>query len=117
MNFQEKLIENTAEIRARATALASTALTTARSTAAAAAQRVGVLKGSLATLQVAGRELNKVARRHVTRFVKENSTLAMAAGKDMSALARSTYSQLSQPKATVGRKPRKTARKRSAKSA
>ena len=37
---------------------------------------------------MAGRELNKVARRHAARFVKENSTIAVDAGKDVSALAR-----------------------------
>ncbi len=52
------------------------------------------LKGSFATLTVAGRELNKVARRHAARFVKENSTIAVDAGKDVSALARTTYATL-----------------------
>ena len=51
-------------------------------------------QGSFATLTVAGRELNKVARRHAARFVKENSAIAVDAGKDVSALARTTYATL-----------------------
>jgi hypothetical protein len=97
MNFQEKMFETTAELRARA------------------AKRVQSLKGSLAALTVAGRELNKVARRHAVRFVKENSSLAADAGKDVSALARSTYATLAKRSPTK-RATRKTpaARKRTA---
>lgn len=100
MNFQEKMFETTADLRARA------------------AKRVEVLKGSLAALTDAGRELNKVARRHATRFVKENSTLAVSAGKDVSALARSTFATLSK-RAAAPQKARKTAnaRKRTARKA
>ncbi|MEJ0084486.1 MAG: hypothetical protein WDO72_02280 [Pseudomonadota bacterium] len=94
MNFQEKVLEATAELRSRA------------------AKRVEGLKGSLATLSVASREFNKVARRHVARFVKENSTIAVAAGKDVSALARTTFATLAKrPAAKTTRKP--PARKRS----
>ena len=95
MNFQEKMLETTAALRVRA------------------AKRVDVLKGSLAALTVAGRELNKVARRHAARFVKENSTLAVSAGKDVSALARTTFATLSKRPA-VPQKARKavSARKR-----
>lgn len=82
MNFQEKMFETTAGLRALA------------------AKRVQVLKGSLATLTVAGRELNKVARRHAVRFVKENSSIAVEAGRDVSALAQTTYTSLvKRPKA------------------
>ena len=76
MNFQEKLLESTADLRARAAALANVAVATARARAQVAAKRVDVLKGSFAALTVAGREFNKVARRHAARFVKENSTIA-----------------------------------------
>jgi len=96
MNFQEKMLENTADFRARAAALANVAVTTARTRAEGAAKRVDALKGSFAALTVAGRELSKVARRHAARFVKENSTLAVSAGKDVSALARNTYATLTQ---------------------
>ena len=92
MNLQEKLFETTAALRARATQIA--------------ARRSVVIKDSLAALTVAGRELNKVARRHAARFVKENSTIAVNAGKDVSALARSTYATLSKRAA-----PQKAARK------
>ena len=77
MNFQEKMFETTADLRARAAALANVAVTTARARAQVAAKRVDALKGSFAALTVAGRELNKVARRHAVRFVKENSTIAV----------------------------------------
>ena len=111
MNFQEKVLEATADLRSRAALLADEALKTARTRAGIAAKRVEVLKGSLATLTVASREFNKVARRHAVRFVKENSTLAVAAGKDVSALARSTFATLA--KRPASQKVRKTsARKR-----
>jgi hypothetical protein len=96
MNFQEKVLETTTDLRARAAAIAEVAVTTARARAKVAAKRVGVLKGSFAVLTIAGRELNKVARRHAVRFVKENSSIAANAGKDVTALARSTYVTLTQ---------------------
>jgi hypothetical protein len=78
------------------------------------AKRVDALKGSLATLTVASRELNKVARRHAARFVTENSTIAAAAGKEVSALARTTYASMS--KRTPAKTVRKTALRKRAKS-
>jgi len=119
MNFQEKMLETTADLRARAAAMANVAVTTARSRAAVAAKRVGVLKGSFAALTVAGREFNKVARRHAARFVKENSTLAASAGKDVSALARTTFATLTQraaakPKARKAPAARKRATRKAA---
>ena len=89
MNFQEKVFESTADFRARA------------------AKRVETLKGSLAALKIAGNELTKVARRHASRFMKENSAIAVEAGKEVGALARATYGQLaSKPAAPAARKPR-----------
>ena len=119
MNFQEKMLETTADLRARAAALANVAVTTARTRAQVAAKRVEVLKGSFAALTVAGREFNKVARRHAARFVKENSAIALNAGKDVSALARSTYATLSKRAAAAPRKARKApaVRKRAARKA
>ena len=115
MNFQDKVFESTADFRARAASLTQAAFATARTRANQAAGRVAKLKPALAALQVAGREFNKVARRHVSRLVKQNSTIARDAGKDVSALARSTYLQLSKREAAPARKPRKTAaRKRAA---
>jgi hypothetical protein len=115
MNFQEKMFESTAELRERAATLGAEAITRARVRAKVAAKRVESLKGSFAALTVAGRQLNKVARRHAVRFVKENASLAAAAGKEVSALARSTYATLAKP-APLKRAPRKTpaARKRTA---
>jgi hypothetical protein len=106
MNIQEKLFEASAELRARASALTSAALDVARARAGVATKRVEVLKGSLATLSNARRAFSKVAQRHATRFVKENSQLAVEAGKDVSALARTTYATLA-GRATTKAKSRK----------
>jgi hypothetical protein len=66
----------------------------------------------LEALTTVGREFNKVARRHAARFVKQNSIIASEAGKDVSALARSTFATLTKRHATPkGRKPA-AARKR-----
>jgi hypothetical protein len=106
MNFQEKVFEATADLRSRAATLADAALKTARTRGSVAAKRVEVLKSSLATLTVATRAFNKVARRHASRFVKENSLLAAAAGRDVSALARTTFATLAKrPAARKSRKP------------
>jgi hypothetical protein len=88
MKFQEKLRETTADLRARAVMFANTALPQARARIDA---RVGELKQSFETLSAAGRALNKVARTHTARFVKENSAIATKAGRDVSTLARTTY--------------------------
>lgn len=115
MNFQERLIEVSADLRARAAALTTAALDLARSSPVMTPQRIDALKASFGTLSVAGRELNKVTRRHASRFVKENSAIVVAAGKDVSALARSTYASLARAKApaTKARKSR-ASRKRAA---
>jgi hypothetical protein len=117
MNFQEKMLESTADLRARAAALANVAVTTARTRAKVAAKRVDVLKGSFAALTIAGREFNKVARRHAARFVKENSAIAVNAGKDVSALARTTYATLTQRAPATKARKAPAARKRVAKKA
>ncbi len=91
MNFQEKVFERTAELRALA------------------AKRFEGIKGSLALLKAAGADLNQVARRHVGRFVKENRSIALAAGKDLKAFARDTYANFRQQPVAPARKPRKTA--------
>ena len=104
MNLQEKMLETAAELRKRAVALTTVAVFSARERAARASKRVDLLKGSFATLGVAGRELNKVARRHAARFIKENSNIAVNAGKDVSALARTTIATLGQKSAPKTRK-------------
>src|SRR5262245_17502995 len=91
MNFQEKMLGVAAELQARSLALANTAVESARVRAQDAAKRAALLQGSIATLGVSGRALNKIVRRHATRFVQENTTIARAAGKDVSALARDAY--------------------------
>lgn len=118
MNFQDKVFETTADFRARAAALTRTAIGAARLQANAASGRVSKLKTTLGALTLAGRQLNKVARRHVSRLVKQNSSIARDAGKEISALARSTYRQLSKQDAAPVRRTRKSAaRKRAAKAA
>jgi hypothetical protein len=115
MSLQEKVFEATADLRTRALALANAALTQARARADVAAKRVGTLKVSLATLSTAGRELNKVARQHAVRFVKQNSAIALDAGKDVSALARSTLASLGgpqKPKSKRATRVTRTTRKR-----
>ena len=120
MNFQEKVFEATADLRTRALSLANAALTQARARAGVAAKRVETLKGSLVTLSTAGRELNKVARQHAVRFVKQNSAIALDAGKDVSSLARTTYATLNgapKTKAKSKRATRVTRKRATAKSA
>jgi hypothetical protein len=108
MNFREKLFETTADLRSRAAALATVAVATARARADVAVKRVEGLRGTLDVLSVAGREFNKVARRHVVRFVKENSTIAADARKDVSSLARSAYSTLAAKRGAAKPKTRKS---------
>jgi hypothetical protein len=115
MNLQDKVFETTADFRARAAALGQTLLVEARNRAAQTAGRVNRLKTSLAALQIAGREFGKVAQRHASRFVTQNSLLAREAGKDVSSLARSTYQRLATHDVPAARKPRKApTRKRKA---
>jgi hypothetical protein len=107
MNLQEKLIETTADLRARATALATAAVVTASARAGITAKHLEGVKGALDALGVAGREFNKVARRHVGRLVKANAAVAADARKDVTSLARNTYLTLSAKRGTA----RPTARK------
>ena len=112
MKFQDKVFETTADFQARAAAFAAATFAAARERATLAADRAAKLKVSLSALRLAGHEFRKVAGRHVSRFVEQNSALARAAGTDMSTLARSTFQQLAQDKPV--RKSRKVtiARKR-----
>ena len=114
MNFQEKLMETAAELRERAAALATSAIDTARARAGLTSQRAARLKTSLSVLNGAGRELNKVARRHAIRFVKQNSTIAAEVRKEVATLAQSTYASLT--RRPTAKKARRTpaARKRAA---
>jgi len=107
MNFQEKLLESTAGLRDCAQAFATSAMGNARARTKGAARHVDQLKGSIAALNTAGREFNKVARRHAMRFVKQNSTLATQVRDDVSALARATLASLA--KSVAASKPRKPA--------
>jgi hypothetical protein len=111
MNFQEKLFETTQDLRNRAATLGKAALLTARDRAAIAAsrveKRVGALKTSLTTLTVAGRALEKVARRHGAQFVKQNATIAQAARKDVTSLALTTFDAIAKRKAAATKKARK----------
>jgi hypothetical protein len=111
MYFQDKIVETTQELRARAAALGKAALITARERAGLAASRVetkvGALKSSLATLGVAGRQLEKVARRHGATFVKQNATIANAARKEVTSLALTTFDAIAKRGAKAKTKTRK----------
>lgn len=107
MNLQEKVFEVASDLRSRSLTLANIALETARARAQGAVKRAAVLQGSLETLGVSGRELNKVVRRHATRLVKENVTIARAAGKDVSALARQAYANFAKSGAKKPASPRR----------
>jgi hypothetical protein len=115
MNFQEKLFEATQALRARAATLAQAALITARERATVTARRVekrvGAVKISLTTLGVARRELEKVARRHGAKFVKQNATLAQAARNDVATLALTTLDAFAKRNVVAKKKTRKPARK------
>ena len=117
MNFQEKLLEASADLRARAAALAASAIDTARARADLASKRAARLKTSLTVLNGAGRELNKVARRHAIRFVKQNSTIAADVRKEVTTLAQSTYASLTRRPAPKKARRAPAARKRAAKAA
>jgi len=106
MNFQEKLLEASAELRTRAAALAASAQKTVRNRG----QLISVLDG-------ARREFGRVARRHAGQFVKQNSTIASAVRKDVSDLARSTYASLSSRPLVKKARRAPAARKRSTKAA
>jgi|KBSMisStaDraftv2_1062788.scaffolds.fasta_scaffold46273_1 hypothetical protein len=114
MNFQEKLLEASAELRARAANLTDAAIKATRHQADAAVARVEGFQKSLTVLKTARSEFRKVARHHAGRFVKQNSPLFAAARKDVSELARSTYQTLTTgqtAKAPRARAARKRARK------
>jgi hypothetical protein len=117
MNFQEKLFEATQDLRTRAVTLGKAALLTARERAAVAAtraeKRVGALKTSLTTLGVAGREFEKVARRHGAQFVKQNSSLVQAARKDVTSLALTTFDAIAKRGASTKKKARKPVARKS----
>jgi hypothetical protein len=117
MNFQEKVLEASAELRTRAATLAASVIETAKVRADHAARRIGGLKGSLAVLNGAGREFQKVARRHAIRFVKDNSSLASAVRKDVGTLARSTFASLTERPAPKKARRAPAARKRARKAA
>jgi hypothetical protein len=118
MNFQEKMFDATSDLRARAGEFATAVLARAKFRAGVAAKRVKALQGSLETLSGVSREFNKVARTHSRRFVKENSALALDAGKDVSKLARATFATLlRKAPVTKARKARTSSRKRAAKAA
>jgi hypothetical protein len=115
MNFQEKLFETTQDLRTRAATLGKAALMTARDRAAVAAsrveKRVGALKTSLTTLGVAGRQLEKVARRHGAKFVKQNATIAQAASKEVTSLALTTFDAIAKRGAAAKKTRKPVARK------
>jgi hypothetical protein len=116
MNFQEKLFETTADLRSLAAEFAQAAVHTARVQAEAATKRAEKLKGSLGVINDAGREFNKVARRHGSQFIKQNSSLAAKVRDDVTSLARSTFASLKKNAAPKSSKTPSRKRKTKAKS-
>lgn len=108
MNFQEKLSEASAELRAQAAAVAARAKLV---------DRVEDLKKSLSALDIARRAFGKVARRHAGQFMKQNSTLVSAAHKDVAAIARATWASLSARQAPKKTRRAPASRRRSSKAA
>jgi hypothetical protein len=106
MNFQEKIVEASVLLRDHAAALADAALGRTRTRADRAGRQISGFRYSLVVLNDAGRQLNKVARLHAGRFVKQNSPLVTAVRKEVSDLARTTFLALK----TGGKAP-KTVRK------
>ena len=111
MNFQDKTVETVADFGAGVRIAATRAVRLARAQAAQVTRGFDRLQPSLQALQSAGLELNQVARRHLSRFVKENVVIAQEAGSDVAALARSTYARLKSPAPRDDRKSQ-TTRKR-----
>lgn len=105
MNLRDKAFETASDFRNRALAFADAAVATARERASLTPEVRTRLESSMTALKLAGRQLRKVAGLHAAKFVEQNSSLVRAAGKDVSALARSTFQQFKQD--AVVRKPRK----------
>jgi hypothetical protein len=113
MNLQSKVLQTADRLRRQAVIIATAAWASAVDRAEVALKRATRLRGSVATLTDAGRELNKVTRAHTLRFIRDNSELARDAGKDISALARSTFVTLNRrapAKVKTTRKPRSVSR-------
>ncbi len=87
MKFQQKLIETAGELRTRGRLMSSAAV---------------------ASLSV----LKEVARRHAARLVRENRAIARDAGKDLGALARSTFATFAAQGAAPRRASPKSGRRR-----
>ena len=113
MNFLEKLFETTADLRSRAAQFAQAAAHTARAQAEAASKRAEKLKGSLGVINDAGREFDKVVRRHGSQFLKQNASLAAKVRDDVTSLARSTFASLQ--KSAAAKPSKTTSRKRKSK--
>jgi len=117
MFFREEVMEATADLRTRVTTLAKAAMNTAREQADASGVRVARLRKSIGVLSAARIEFQKVARRHVSRFVKRNSPLLAAVRKDVSDLARSTYRTIADGEAPKARRRATASRRRGRKAA
>jgi len=105
MNFQEKVSQAAVQFRTHVESLAQGAIAAARNRQDIAERRIADVRKSFAVLTDASHEFNQIARRHAGLFVKENSPLITAARKDVSKLARATFSALRQNKPAKSRKP------------
>jgi len=108
MNFQEKLTDLAQRVRSNPAAFASAAAAAARRRLEAGQRRMHVLRKSFDVLNSAGQEFGQVTRHHANRLMKQNSPLLAAAGKDISALARTTFRTLVDGKAPRQRSRRGT---------
>lgn len=116
MNLKEKVMEASANLRERAAVFVEATAKATRAQTDAAAGQMAALRKSLVVLDAARLELNKLARRHASRIVKQNSPLFSAVRRDVSELAHSTYQTLSAGNSPKTRRPRPV-RKRARKAA
>lgn len=105
MSVQAKLIEAASDFRNRADALRCAALVNTRRRARQALDGSRQLKAPVSALHAAGGEFRKMASRHLSQFVAQNSSWAREAGRDVLQLARMTYSNLASGPVPAPRKP------------
>jgi len=75
MNFSERLIETTSEVREQATAYAARAAEAARATADLAADRVAAARTPVEVLTDATLKLNRLSHDHIARLLTRQSAL------------------------------------------
>jgi hypothetical protein len=107
MNIQAKVFESAVVLADKATSLATFAAETLRERTLKLTDKAD-LKGAVAHLRTASGELHKIARQHGSRLVKQNASIAQAAGRDLRDLGRSVFANLAAPTKPAPRAARKT---------